>query len=862
MKTLTTLQDFLEEIGRLGSREAVRYFNGYRTEATAYETLYYGIGAFVRELDSRDIRKGDRVLLWGENRTEWLMAFWGCIARGVVVVPIDFRISEKFAGLIQQEVAAKLLVHTPTVPAENMTLPRLTFGEVATLPPQSEFPLTPAVPEDIVEIVYTSGTTGDPKGVVHRHKNICANLRPIQHLFNSYKPVTRFLPPVRTLNVLPLSHMFGQTMSLFLPILIEGCVVFMRELSPGAVLAAINREEVVALVAVPHLMDNLRSELIRRFGLTSLPDEQPGFWGLLRRIWQFRRVHRACGWRFWFMVVGGSQVKNELESFWRTLGFDFVQGYGLTETSPVISVNFPLKTRKDSLGKVMDGMEARIAPDGEILVRGDSVVQEYYNSSVPVQVDGWFHTGDMGSLDDQNRLWYRGRKKDVIVTADGMNVYPQDVEEALNRCPEIKDSAVVGVRKGGHEQVHAAVIPANPNAALDPVIQQVNAVLESHQRIRGWSIWPDDDFPRTASTYKIKHREIASRLAAGGAVSQGDSESESALDTLARMCHRDVSELNPNSRLAEDVGLSSLEWMEFLSAMENRYGVELDEETFADIATVGELVQWIEQPQVFLHDVPAMDKDSATPDLESAGTSPEVVSGRAETGAVPTWPQWLPVVWIRSAVMHLGVLPWLRWHIKVQVEGAQHLQKMRPPALFAANHISDLDIPVLLQALPRKWRRCIAPAIRQNYFEDWFAPHNLSWLRRLYRGAQYYLSLALLNGYLLPLELQGVRRSLQNTGALTEMGCCPLVFPEGHRTRDGKLQAFQPGIGLMAQRLGLPVIPVYIDGLYKLSTMHRMWPKHGEVCVHIGVPIYPEDGGDYLELARKIEQSIRTMAGI
>ncbi|MSS72982.1 MAG: hypothetical protein EXS64_16040 [Candidatus Latescibacteria bacterium] len=591
---MTTLLDLLPEIRRLGDREANRFSDGLRTYTLSYRQLHARIGGFVRELDRRGFRKGDRLLLWGENRPEWAIVFWGCLARGVEVVPIDFHTSDRLVRRVQQEVNARLLVYGQTVQPGEIGGERLSFSQMDALGEADTFEVSAVSPDDVVEIVYTSGTTGEPRGVIHRHRNICANLRHFRPEIDRYKKVLRPLQPIRILDLLPLSHMFGQSLGLFIPLLVGGAAVFMLDLRPGAMIETVRRERVSFLVSVPRLLQNLQNEVMRRFDLPPSGKER----GLLRRWWRHRRVHTAFGWKFWGFVVGGAQVEASLEAFWSRLGFLVVQGYGLTETSPVVAANHPFAPRRGSLGKVVKGLEVKIAPDGEILVRGESVVSEYLGpggSVEQVSEDGWFHTGDIGEIDGEGGLHYRGRKKDVIVLASGLNVHPQDVEAVLNRLPEVREGVVVGVRKDLEDQVHAALILRDPSADLESLIQKANWDLKPHQRIRGWSIWPEDDFPRTPSTLKVKRREVAERLRADQGPNPQKSEATGLEGILTRMTGR--SDIQPDQRLVEDLGLSSLERVDLLSELEEQYGVELDEETFTRLSTVGELKKWLERTE-------------------------------------------------------------------------------------------------------------------------------------------------------------------------------------------------------------------------------------------------------------------------
>src|SRR5438093_1944248 len=487
---MQTLQDLLPEIARLGTREAIRWTNGFRTVVSTYVDLHGTIGTVINYFAENGIGKGDRVLIWAENRMEWAAVFWACVASGVVAVPVDLRFSEELVRRIQSESKSKL------------TIDGAELDRIAKLPRASTFFWTPVDREDIVEIVYTSGTTGEPKGVTHRHRHICANLRPFQTEINKYKKWARPFQPIRILDLLPLSHMFGQALGIYIPVLLGGAAVFTPEISPRKIIEIVREHRVTVIVAVPQILANLKNEVERQFQLPA-PTRS-----ILLRLWRHRKIHSAFGWKFWAFVAGGAPVDTELEEFWGRLGFLVIQGYGLTEASPVVTVNHPFDVKRGSLGKPLPGLDVTIAPDGEILVRGESITTS--------DDSGWLHTGDLGAMDQEGRLYYRGRKKDTIVTPEGLNVHPEDVEHVLNQFPEVRESAVVSVRHNANEQIHAAVILKDPNANLETVVRRANDRLEAHQRINSWSVWPDNDFPRTTSTMKVRRGEVARRISSSG----------------------------------------------------------------------------------------------------------------------------------------------------------------------------------------------------------------------------------------------------------------------------------------------------------------------------------------------------------
>ena len=233
--------------------------------------------------------------------------------------------------------------------------------------------------------------------------------------------------------------------------------------------------------------------------------------------WQFRRVHRRFGFKFWAFVVGAAPLDPALEQFWRKLGFLVIQGYGLTETAPIATLNHPLDARAGTVGKAIAGVEIRIAPDGEVLLRGDNVTPGYFGETIAgvLDAEGWLHTGDIGELDEGERLKILGRKKEMIVSPDGLNVFPEDVERVLNSLPGVRESAVVAAKEGARESVHAVLVLDNGCNCRCPC-NAANAKLEPHQRIRGFSVWPDAVLPRTPGTGKLKRGEIAAWVSGAG----------------------------------------------------------------------------------------------------------------------------------------------------------------------------------------------------------------------------------------------------------------------------------------------------------------------------------------------------------
>src|SRR5262249_18691078 len=293
----------------------------------------------------------------------------------------------------------------------------------------------------------------EPKGVRLTHRNLLANITPLETEIKKYLKFERPFHPIRFLCLLPLSHVFGQFMGIFVPRLLFGEVFFQSHFNSSEIIATVKRERISVIAAVPRQLESLREKIERDYSSRGELEKFLGRFAsaegkhFLRRWWIFRDVHRHFGWKFWAFVSGGATLDEETESFWQRLGFAVVQGYGMTETASLVTVSHPFKIRHGSIGKTLPGQELMLDASGEILVRGANVSSGYWRGAVQTMGgdEGWLRTGDVGEMDAEGNIFFKGRKKDVIVTAAGLNVYPDDLEAALNRQPEVKTSCVIGV---------------------------------------------------------------------------------------------------------------------------------------------------------------------------------------------------------------------------------------------------------------------------------------------------------------------------------------------------------------------------------------------------------------------------------
>ena len=818
-------QFFLEYFRKHAGECAYRQRRGYRMESFSYGELVSMAERFAGELEARNIVKGDRVMVWGQNSAAWVAAFFGCALRGVAVVPMDDRASMDFAMRVAEKVKAKLLVGSEQRTRECAnTLPIFSFEEVAMRKHSPAVQDVQVGPNDVLQIVFTSGTTAEPKGVVITHGNVLANIAPLEREIRGYIKYERWVHPLRFLNLLPLSHVFGQFLGMFLPPILGGTVIFQDELKPSEVMSTIRRERVSLLVTVPRVLQSLKQKIehdLEDRGQASA--FQRRFSGskdrhFLRRWWTFRTIRRQFGWKFWAFISGGAALDSDTEEFWHRLGYAVIQGYGLTETTSLVSVNHPFRLGRGSIGKVLPGREVKLADDGEILVRGSGVASGYWDGHVGRSVSdesGWYRTGDIGALDAAGNLYFKGRKKDVIVTPGGTNVYPEDLEAALRRQPEVKDCVVVGIDRGGNADPCAVVILRQP-ADLAAVVQGANDSLAEYQRMRMWMEWPQEDFPRT-NTQKPRRNLIANAVREhigqqAPLFSQTTGEkwgkrgpNGPLSELISRVAGREVPAVREDTRLDSDLGLSSLDRVELMGALEDRYQLDLSEARFSAVQTVGDLERMLR------------------------GEPAQIVAYH-----YPAWVLRWPVTWVRLMAYYLLMRPAIFLLGWPRIVGREHLRGIEGPLLVISNHISDVDPGFILTALPARLRHRLATATGGEALEALRTPApRRNFLLRIYCRVQWILGVSLLNLFPLPREA-GFRQSFAYTGAAVDRGYSVLVFPEGRHTKDGKMNPFRAGIGLLAQNLGIPVLPMRIDGLFEIKQKGKKFAPPGKIVVRMG----------------------------
>jgi long-chain acyl-CoA synthetase len=826
---------FLAHFSRHSRQRAYGQRRGYRMHWFSYAEVLEMATRFADLLRTSGIKQGERVMLWS----------------GVVVVPMDDAASADFAARVAQQVNARLWLCSRRHVAEinqsaGLQIPAVLLEDLSKIPGATDparIDQASVTAGDILQIVFTSGTTAEPKGVIITHANVLANIVPLEREIKRYLKYERFVHPVRFLNLLPLSHVFGQFLAMFLPPLLGGTVIFQEELKPSQIVGTIRRERVSVLVAVPRVLQSLKQKIERDLEASGCLD---GFrrrfrvsrnQHFLRRWWTFRGIHRQFGWKFWAFICGGAALDADTEEFWGRLGYAAIQGYGLTETTSLVSLNHPFKLGKGSIGKVLPGREVKLGEGGEILVRGPGVTSGYWGSSDSEisKNDGWYHTGDVGALDDAGNLYFKGRKKEVIVTPAGLNIHPQDLEAALRRQPYVKDCVVVGIERDGNSEPCAVVIMRGA-ANVKDAVDRANQSLADFQRMRMWLRWPGEDFPRT-STQKPRRsviEEFATQHIFEQAGSQATRESSVAA-LIARITGRTASTaIDASAQLDSDLGLSSLDRVELIGALEDRYQIDLSETGLSALRTVGDIEKMLR------------------------GELPEVEILKTVEYHYPNWVLCWPLTWLRWLVHYSLMRPamLLAWP---NIEGRENLDGVSGPVLVVCNHISDVDFGFVQTSLPARLRHGLAIATRGEALEALHTPPaDRNFIAAIYDRAKWFLGVSLLNLFPLPRE-DGFRESFAYAGRAVDSGYSVLVFPEGRHTMDGNINPFRAGIGLLAQNLNIPVLPMRIAGLFETKRSGKNFATPGAVKVQIGKPMaFPEQTAPE-QIARELQSAVEAL---
>jgi long-chain acyl-CoA synthetase len=805
---------------------------GYRTEQYTYAEMWSRSLKFRTYLLEKGIKKGDVILIWAPNMPEWVIALMGALVSGVVVSPISMHSSAETAGEYITQTEGKLLLKSRFV-AEDLKvsvdteileeLPGI-IGNYKETPPAA------VSPDDLAVIMYTSGTTGDPSGVMLSHMNILVGIEGLK----------RLIPPsreYRLLSIMPLSHALELLLGLFAVLDFGASLYYVPKVNPIALARALKKYRITHLILVPQLLKVLWNAIEYRVseegkdGMFRRALAAAPFLPVFLRRRMFKEIHDSFGGELRMFGCAGAPLDKEVAQNWEKIGMVVLEGYGLTETSAAVTANTISDRCLGSVGKLMDDVEVKFTKDGEILVRGPNVTKGYFKNEEKTKnsftKEGFFKTGDVGYVADDGFVYLSGRKKFKIVISTGEKVYPEDVERKLNEHPVVDESCVVGIDKGNGEIVYAAVI-LKDNIPVKDVISQVNSELESHQVILEYAVWPEDDFPRTRTLKKDRTavREWAmGRIGLAGAKSDKDApEEHKTVDTLSniisKVCDVPLSSVGEGSSLVTDFDIDSLKRVALVSMIEDEFGVEVAEGEIGESTTVKDLRSLISK-------------------------APKVSTDLTHV----RWPLAKSTVVMREFTRRWVLFPLYRTIAPpVRMAGEDPGEILTEPGMIIFNHVGHNEPAMIIRALPPRVRKKLVAVADPRSFRNRFRSFLM-----------YFVGAAF------PVQKFGgpVRHTLELVADLLEEGWYVMMAPEGQRSEDGELQEFQRGTAVLAVETGVPVYPVKVSGyrdVYSKPGKDFDIPSgRGQITLTFGKPVRFDGDATYDEANDRLRNAIGSL---
>jgi long-chain acyl-CoA synthetase len=891
---------FLECVAQWPENIALEIQGRDRTESYTYAQLRDMAQSIASWLSENGFASGTRVAILADNHPRWVAAYLGTIAAGSIAVPLDTALLPDQAAKLLKDSGASLLFadrkHLETaqqaarslkvevvITSSNKDADRASADQAKTVPPSnhqlyldtifgtSKPDFTPALasPDDIVALLYTSGTTADPKGVMLTHSNL---LGEVEAVFGW----ADIGPKDALLGVLPMFHVLAQMANLLLPLVRGSRVVYLETLNTVELLRALRERRISALAVVPQFFYLIHERIFKEFAergpiakwaLSALLGLNRGLrnFGIDAGPLLFRKLHRTFGDRMRYLVTGGSRFDPKIANDFYALGIDLLQAYGLTETAGAAFATPPEDNVIGSVGKALKGVEAKILdakpqedggpPVGEILIRGAVVMKGYWNrpdATAAVLKDGWLHTGDLGYFDAGGNLFLTGRQKEVIVLSNGKNIYPEEVESHYLQSPFIKEICLIALesRPGdpSSDRLHAVIVPdfeflkqqkvVNSKEAIRFDIESLSAKLPSTKRIGSYDIWPEA-LPRT-TTRKVKRFEVekrvkaqrnttapakavATRLSAQDSAWLQQAQVEEALKIIREHTRPNPAAVRPSDNLELDLGLDSMQRIELLVALEKAIGGDVEESRLGGIYTVRELVDAV---------------------LESAASGKTTPA--SETGLVgwkrvfqeeTTDPEVLALIRPRPIAEHF----WYAVSRLVQMSAYDRfpldisgLEKLpsHGPYILCSNHQSFLDPVILGSLLPWPVFRNTFSVGTSEIFGSGFMRVLARWLRIVVVDPDVNLIPAMRAGAF------GLKH-----------GRVLILYPEGERTIDGTPKVFKKGAAILAIHMQVPLVPVAIEGFQYAWPRGKFFQKFARLGLEFGDPIHPPSESEASETA-------------
>ena len=889
LKGANLFEAFSHAAERFSEKPALQIRRNGRWIRYTYEEAPRAAGMIMRRFLERGLRPGDRVAICGESGPEWGLTYLAAMRAGLTAVPLDPQLPAADAWAAARFAEARLMCATPG------TFPELvrhrTDDDPGVVMMREPFIPQPGASRDVVpdpmpvddtavaSVLFTSGTTISPKAVQLTHRNLIANAAALVKV-HSVGATDEMV------SVLPMYHVFEFTGGFLVPLLSGATITYIEQLKGPEILSAMQATGTTAMLVVPRLLrmfhDSIEgkvsaSGVLKRgsFRVLGFISDLTGH-RIARQL--FGSVHRRFGGRMRMFVSGGSRLDPELFTAFRRLGFAIYEGYGLTETSPVLTVNPPGAARAGSVGPALPGVETQIRNQnlegvGEVWARGRSVMLGYLKNeeaTKAVLVDGWLRTGDLGRHDEDGYLYLTGRSTDLIVTDAGKNVYPDEVEARYRELPYAKELCVFGMpsEEGPGDTVHAVVVlsqegtpPGLDRSSIEREVRMaaasISESLPSHQRIATLHFW-DRELPKT-STLKAKRGQIRETVLAERSATTASSDGYNAMlfgvgeyggigdsrddgrrfaaicRVLSQQSKQPEHAITPDMHLHLDLGIDSIGKMDVIGTVETQFGLQIDGETAAKVARVSDLLRVVGDRR------PKTDVSR-----RAAAWQRRVCEQGASASADGPIPAPLaPVRWLVRG----SLATFMNTYVRIRAVGRENLPATGP-FILAPNHSSHLDSPSVLVAVGGRRRVWVAGA--EDYFFN-------TGLKRLVFGR-------LLDTIPFDRQADGVL-GLRRCGEALRRGDGLLMFPEGTRSTTGVLQPFKTGVAVLAVERQAPVIPVYIDRAHQLLPKGRRLVRPGTVWVTFGRPIRPpdpQDSGDrstlIRTLARQVEEAVTALA--
>ncbi|HAF28271.1 MAG TPA: long-chain fatty acid--CoA ligase [Bacteroidales bacterium] len=801
-----------------------------KNESYTYQQFFAKVNQFSKLFEGKSYQK---IAIHAENREDWVFAFYAGWKNNCIVVPIDFLSSVDDVSYILNDCVPELIfISSETAPKIDRILSKLSykpqiinFDEFKIESDDSEFKWNvPKDKEDTAVIIYTSGTTGSPKGVELSYKNLLANIDAVT------EKVKIFTKERQTLLLLPLHHIFPLAGSMLAPLAVGGTIVMAPSMQSSDLLETLKNNKVNIMIGVPRLYDLLYKGLKTKIYASGVGKI---VFNIVKALHSkkvakklLKKVHDGLGGHLEILVAGGAALNKETGSFFKALGFEVLEGYGMTEASPMITFTRPGKMRIGSPGHTLPGLLVEIR-DNEICAKGDNIMKGYYNrpeETADVIKDGWLYTGDLGRFDKDGFLHITGRKKEIIVLQNGKNINPVELEEKLEKLEYIKEAGVF-VK---NDKLHAVISPdyeiLSKNEIKDPqgffkkeLMPDFNKELTSYKRIMKYSLI-NQEIPRTRlgkiQRFKLEELFESPVKEAKNAEDLPVSEEYVVIRTFIES-QVDMT-ISPEDNLEFDIALDSLGKITLIDFIERTFGVKIEEENLFKFPSVRNMVDHIREHKIFHN-------------LEMPNWS-EILKEKIQLKLPKSWPT-LPF-FIKSSRNFLKI------YFRFKSKGHNDLPE--GPAIITPNHQSFFDALFVTAHLKRK-------TIKETYF----------YAKRKHVKTKLFRFLAGKNNIIVMDLNNDLKESIQKMAAVLKSGKKIMIFPEGTRSKNGELGEFKKTFAILSKELNVPIIPVAITGAYKALPVGSKFPRpFTKVRVKYLEAIYPEDH-TFETLIEKVKASIK-----